>query len=137
MERPNPQAGLDSGGCTLRWLIFSASSVILLAAAFVPLSLIGQLHICLFRRLTGYPCMFCGLTRAFIAMAHGDIPTAWHIAPIGVPLFLATVAVLLWSAASLFTGRPLNIQIPWRWILPLGAILLLINWIYRLWAGLK
>lgn len=137
MELPKSQTALDSGGYQLRWLLFCSSGAVLLVAAVVPLALIGQFHVCLFRRLTGHPCMFCGLTRAFIAMAHGDISTAWHMAPIGVPLFFVTNAVLLWSTACLLTGRPLKIQLPWRWILPVSAILLLANWIYRLSAGLQ
>jgi hypothetical protein len=108
-----------------------------LIAALVPLTLIGKFHACPFLRLTGYPCMFCGLTRAFLAMAHGHVAGAWQISPIGVPLFLATIAGFFWGVACLVTGKKLLVRWPWRWIAATAAVLLVANWIYRLSAGLK
>ncbi|MCX7010269.1 MAG: DUF2752 domain-containing protein [Kiritimatiellaeota bacterium] len=109
----------------------------LLVVAVVPLSVIGKFHTCLFLRFTGYPCMFCGMTRAFLLMAHGDIAGAWQIAPLGVPLFVLSVAAVVWGAACLVTGRKLLVRLPWRWVFAVGVGLLLANWIYRLSAGLK
>jgi hypothetical protein len=121
----------------LQWLVAGISGLILLAAAVVPLALVERIHLCAFRNLTGYPCPFCGLTRAFLMLAHGDVAGAWHIAPLGVPLFVITAIAFMWSLAGLLLRRKLTTPIPWRWILPLGAILLLVNWIYRLAVGLK
>ena len=137
MEVGKAQSAADKSNRQLQWLLASGSGLILLAAAVLPLSLIGRVHGCAFRTLTGYPCPFCGLTRAFLAMAHGHVSDAWHIAPLGVPLFVLTVLVCLWSLTALTLRRRLTIALPWRWILPLGAILLLVNWIYRLAVGLK
>ncbi|TAN37395.1 MAG: DUF2752 domain-containing protein [Verrucomicrobia bacterium] len=127
----------DKSSRQLPWLLAGVGGLILLASATLPLSLISRIHLCAFRNLTGYPCPFCGLTRAFLAMAHGDVTGAWHIMPLGVPLFVSTVAIFVWSAVALFLRRQLPPALPWRWIMPLGAILLLVNWIYRLAAGLK
>jgi hypothetical protein len=138
MQAPPPLPdGLDRGGRQLRWLLVLGSGLGLLAAALVPLALVGKFHACPFLRLTGYPCMFCGLTRAFSALAHGHIADAWHISPVGVPLFLATLAAFGWGVACLVTGKKLLLRWPWRWIAGAGAVLLLANWIYRLTAGLK
>ena len=121
----------------VQWLVAVGSGLILMASALLPFTLIEKIHLCAFRNLTGYPCPFCGLTRAFLMVAHGDVTGAWHLAPLGVPLFALTVLALVWSVAGLMSRRKLTTPIPWRWILPLGAILLLVNWIYRLATGLK
>ena len=137
MEACEDQSAVDKSARQLQWLLASISSLILLAAAVLPLSLIGRVHICAFRNLTGYPCPFCGIMRAFLMLAHGDVIGAWHMAPLGVPLFAITVAVFLWSMTGLALRRRLATRLPWRWIWPLGTTLLLVNWIYRLAAGLK
>jgi hypothetical protein len=50
---------------------------------------------CPFRSLTGVPCPFCGLTRAFVAAAHGHVATSLAFNPAGiVVLVLAAVAIL-------------------------------------------
>lgn len=137
MEAPASVALLDRGGRQLRWLLVGGGAVVLLVVGVVPLTVIGKFHTCLFLRLTGYPCMFCGMTRAFLLMAHGDLAGAWHISPLGVPLFCCTVIVVLWGAACLITGRKLIVPLPWRWVFAGSVVLLLANWIYRISAGLK
>jgi hypothetical protein len=137
MEPAFSSALLDRGGRQLRWLLVTGGGMALLVAAFVPLGLIGKFHTCMFRHLTGYPCMFCGMTRAFLLMAHGDIAGAWQISPLGVPLFLVLLAALGWGLACLVTGKRLLIRLPWRWVCAGFAVLVLANWFYRLSAGLK
>jgi hypothetical protein len=133
----NKASAADKSNRQVQWLLAGISGLILLAAAWVPLALVGRAHLCVFRNLTGYPCPFCGLTRAFLMLAHGDVVGAWQLAPLGIPLFALTVVIFLWSAAALILRRRLGTPLPWRWVLPLGATLLLIQWIYRLAAGLK
>jgi len=64
-------------------------------------------EICLLRRFLGWECPGCGLTRSFVALAHGELGRAWHFNPAG----------LLWFAALLW-------QIPYRatqlWLLQRG-----------------
>ena len=116
---------------------------IFLVAAFMPV--IGELPftMCAFRQLTGYPCLFCGFTRAFVALAHGQ----WHAValqcPAAIPLFVVAAALLVWHAAGLLTGRIIMLGPAlrpgrWTWALLLmgGGAVLLANWIYRLAAGL-
>jgi hypothetical protein len=56
---------------------------------------------CLSHELFGVDCPFCGLTRSFVALAHGDLHAslAWH--PAGPILF---VAMIMLVAAVLVVG---------------------------------
>jgi hypothetical protein len=90
---------------TILWL---SIAVVLLAATlqdrppdevFLPaLKAYPLPQLCSLRRLTGYPCPGCGMTRSFIRLAHGDFAGAFRYHPIG-PLFFLVVLM----------------QIPYRW----------------------
>ncbi|MEX2175787.1 MAG: DUF2752 domain-containing protein [Pirellulaceae bacterium] len=49
-------------------------------------------ELCMFKRMTGWSCPGCGMTRCFISLAHGDLRAAWHYNPAGLLLF-AVMAV--------------------------------------------
>ncbi len=58
--------------------------------------------LCASQLFFGVPCPGCGLTRSFIAIAHGRFSQAFALHWIGVPLFLATayqVAYRPWMIA--------------------------------------
>jgi hypothetical protein len=96
--------------------------------------------VCLFRKLTGWPCPLCGGTRAFRALAHGDWTVALWTSPLAVLLGLALGVWWLYHLASLMgVGLPSRwpaVPRPWRqpllWLL-LAAVLA--NWAYRLATG--
>ncbi len=48
-------------------------------------------ELCMSRRLVGIDCPGCGMTRSFIALAHGDVLGAWTYNPAG-PLLFAVMA---------------------------------------------
>lgn len=76
-----------------------------LVARFVP---VLSLHSgCPFRALTGLPCATCGMTHAFVALAHGDPGGAWSASPLG-----ALLAGGAWLYAVLDLGR-VALSIPW------------------------
>jgi hypothetical protein len=50
--------------------------------------------VCPLHRLTGIWCPGCGLTRAFVSMAHGDVRRAFGFNPLGPLLFEAVVAAI-------------------------------------------
>ena len=116
---------------------------VLLAVALLPLDRIPW-TICTFLRLTGYPCPSCGLTRGFVAVAHGHFLAVLTACPLAVLLYAATVLVFAVNAAALLCGARLT---PGRWltwrarawwgILCFFGLLVLLNWIYRLALGLK
>lgn len=84
----------------------------------VPGTSIPLPELCSFRRWTGIDCPGCGMTRAFISVAHGDVVSAWNYNP-----------------ASLYFFGLVGLQIPFRsvqlWRLRCGrSPLLLGGWSY-------
>lgn len=48
---------------------------------------------CLFHRVTGLPCLLCGMTRSLAATAHGNLGEAFRLHLLGPPLFLLVAVV--------------------------------------------
>lgn len=78
------------------WLVLGALSAIFVTSALWRPSDNG-IVLCPFRALTGYPCPGCGMTRAFSAIAHGEVWRAVRYNPLSPLLFLALIAV--WAGA--------------------------------------
>jgi hypothetical protein len=119
------------------------SGIVLFVSRWVPSHLL-PLRPCTFLNLTGYPCPFCGFTRSFQAMAHGDWAFALYSAPLALLLYMAVAIVFAWNAAGLLLGiqisfgRSLRLKSHWtRRAMAIFAILLILNWAYRLSLGLK
>ena len=116
---------------------------VLLAAVLLPLDRIPYV-ICTFLRLTGYPCPSCGLTRGFVAMAHGQWLAVLHTCPLAGLLYAATALIFAVNTAALLCGVRLT---PGRWLkwrarawvvfLCFFGLLILLNWVYRLMHGMK
>jgi hypothetical protein len=86
---------------------------------------------CGFLQDHGVPCISCGMTTAFAAMAHLQPGLAVRSNPFGAVLFLVVLASPIWLAHALVTGRdPLRI-LNGRGAsiaLPLAGVALLVNW---------
>ena len=78
------------------WAWGGLSAAAVLGARLLPFDSMPALP-CMFRELTGYPCMSCGMTRAFRYMAHAQPATAWRYSPLGCAVF---VVALLWASYS-------------------------------------
>lgn len=61
--------------------------------------------VCLLRGLVGIPCPSCGLTRAFCALAHGELVEAMHYHALSPLLFGAVVATPFVAAYEVVTGH--------------------------------
>lgn len=51
--------------------------------------------LCWFRAVFHVDCPFCGMTRSFVALAHGELAAAVRFHPAGPVLFAAMVAALI------------------------------------------
>ncbi|MCF8145695.1 MAG: DUF2752 domain-containing protein [Deltaproteobacteria bacterium] len=96
---------------------------------------------CTFLTLTGYPCPFCGLTRSFWAIAHGDWAFALHNAPISCLIYVATALLFSWHLTALITGLRIRSSLFCLLTSPLFVWLMvslaISNWAYRLFWGFE
>lgn len=76
-----------------------------LVARFVP---VLELHYpCAFRAWTGHPCATCGMTHAFVYLAHGQLAEALRWSPLGAALAAGGWALALADAVRVIAGWPL------------------------------
>ncbi|OFW56108.1 MAG: hypothetical protein A2W01_09610 [Candidatus Solincola sediminis] len=123
----SPRAQLLGGG------------IIILTGAFAYSHMEGIANrigtVCLFHRITGVPCLLCGMTRSMAAMAGGRLVDAFRFHFLGPPLFLAIAAGVIILSTEYILGHPIlprrsrreRVLIAW------GALgLLVVAWIAKL-----
>lgn len=71
---------------------------------------------CVLRTVIGVPCLTCGMTRSFVASAHGAWAAAARHHPLGPALFLLTLLQLPYRAFVLFTARGRRTRWPEAWV---------------------
>jgi hypothetical protein len=106
-----------------------------LAARFLPVLELGWS--CPSRALLGLPCATCGMTRAFVRLAHGDVAGALAASPAG-----AAFAAIAWGFALAALVRP-AVGFAWPRLPPRAAralvvaalAALLVNWGYLVLTG--
>ncbi len=111
------------------------SALSFLAARFLPL--LDLPYACPLKALTGLPCATCGMTHAFVHLAHGEAAGAFAASPFG-----ALLAALAWAFAALDVARLLA-GAPWptpgpraaRGLAAAAMGALLANWAFMLWAA--
>jgi len=100
------------------------------AAVWLMLKCDRHVELCLFKRLTGYPCPTCGSTRGVLHILQGDIPAAWTFNPLLFTV-LAVAGALL--AVRVAFGRAVRIRLSrgeQRIAWTVGIALILLNWAY-------
>lgn len=86
--------------------------------------------LCLFKRLTGFPCPTCGLGRGLLRVLQGDPAGAW----LHNPLVFSVLAIFLAATGlRLAAGRKIQIRLTRAerfaaWVA--GVVLVLVNWAY-------
>jgi hypothetical protein len=99
---------------------------------------------CTFLHLTGWPCPLCGFTRSFWAIATGQWGLAMANCPLALGVYLCTALLFLWNGAAMTFGVVL-LRGPRlrcgparrKTITGIVVLLFLLNWAYRLAAGLN
>ena len=112
---------------------------LLLIGALVSVLHLSGARICLFRRLTGLPCLTCGTSRAFAALLGGDLAGAFTMQPLAVSFTAALCAAALVQSWFIWRGRTvLTLRADRRERIALGitaALLLIANWIWLVRSG--
>lgn len=94
-----------------RRIPWAALGLGLLAGAALLLGPVVQAHPwvlrpCLFKTLTGLPCVTCGLTRCSLALLEGRAADAFHWHPVALLLALASPLVAAWDLRRAVRGEP-------------------------------
>ena len=90
---------------------------------------------CASRLVLGMECPACGLTRAFIAISHGEIHQAWRFNPAGFLVYLFVLIQVPWQTMQMIRIR--RGQRPWEawwyFFFPLAiGMALLLQWTIRI-----
>jgi len=125
VSEPHPARGFGHAE------VFAAIALLsFLAARFLPLLSIP--FTCPLRGMAGIPCATCGMTHAFVHLAHGDVARAFGASPLGAALALGVWLLSLADAIRLAVGAPLP-RVPARAVRGAalaGVVALLANWAY-------
>jgi hypothetical protein len=93
---------------------------------------------CTFKRVTGHPCMTCGMTRALGRLIAGDVPGALYVNPLATAAMLGLVSFGVVDLVLLARGRSLAFTTSPRertWLFIAGGFLVLVNWAYLIATG--
>lgn len=137
-------------GTTNHWaILLGAAAVMGLSAllslgehqseVMVPLVGIPLPPVCAMKLYTGLDCPGCGLTRSFIATAHGQWSEALRFNPAG-PIWFALIAVQIpWQAAQLWRirrgRRPFELGWWGQGMLYAALAALIVQWSLRQWGA--
>ena len=61
---------------------------------------------CLFKTMTGFPCVTCGLTRCSLALLEGHPAEAFYWHPVAVFLALLSPVLAAWDVRRALKGAP-------------------------------
>lgn len=124
-----------SGGRKLG-LLWGAVALALLALSPLAPAFAGILPECVFRRVTGVPCLTCGGTRAVLALLAGNLPAALQANPLVTAALVVLVGGGLAAGTLAVAGR--GVADPERlpgWTRPAVLLVLAANWLWLISQG--
>ena len=118
----------------INWNILISTSLILITLMLVNGSAFDALpHFCLFRKLTGFPCPACGITRSLFSVSELRISESLSHNPNGVIIFSALLLQIPMRIMALTNEKYFPvIQKISRVMTRLIIVTLLLYWIYQL-----
>ena len=110
------------------------SSVLIISFAIPPFRN-SEFTVCLFKNIFGIPCPGCGMTRAFLFIAHGDIRSALELNVNSLAVFVVVVALWAQSAFHVITGKKIRIHLERRenyFVFVVAVVAMMSGWVYNL-----
>lgn len=101
---------------------------------FLPGTSIPLPDACATKRLFGWDCPGCGMTRAFISISRGQFARAWQFNPASWLLYFFIAIQIPWNLMQiwLLSKRRRGIEVPYIHFAPFAILfVLLANWIWR------
>ena len=123
------------------WILLAGAYALagLAVARFVPAA-VRALPGCPFLALTGLPCPTCGVSRAALALARGDLPEAFARHPCATLAAVLILAAVPWAAVHVCAPRAIPLpRLDPRHAVHAArafAVALLANWAYLLAGSL-
>lgn len=113
--------------------VFAAIAALSFVAALL-LPLLPLSYTCPLKGMTGLPCATCGMTRAFVRLAHGDVLGAIEASPLGALAAAIAWVYALADAVRVALGAPLPVLSPraLRATTAAAIVALLANWAWLL-----
>lgn len=110
-------------------------SGILLASVVIPPFHREFFSVCLLKDIFGIPCPGCGLTRAFLFLAHGDLRSAMELNANSLLVFSLVVLFWLHAAFNALTHNEIKVHLT-RFesfsLVTFAAVATASGWIYNL-----
>ena len=99
--------------------------------------------VCIFRKVTGFPCPSCGTTRAVQLLLQGNVLASLQMNPFGILVAIIMTIVPLWIAFDLIFKRDTFYQaykkteatIRIKWIAAILILLVILNWIWNIYKN--
>ena len=110
-------------------------ALLLAAASLLPADRPLPFEICLLHRLTGIPCLTCGLTRSICHFVQGDLGASLTLHPAGALAVALLLLHALWRVGEALRGRDVARRTLGRLTAGLGvsaAFLSVGTWLARL-----
>ena len=126
------------GGKTGEIIRLLVLSVVIFLSISIPPFYKSEFSICPCKNIFGIPCPFCGMTRSFLFLGHGEIRQACRLNPLGPAVFL--LVVVFWSYhAYIITARKevmvLLSKNEKRFTIAVSAVLIIAAWGYNLFIN--
>lgn len=129
--------GYNLGARSTAIVLGALGALGLLIAAIWPVhSVDGGQPTCIVRILFNLPCPGCGMTRAWVHLAHGDVVGAFWLNPFGILLMGAAAFAAGYVLLALVRGRPPERMLDL--ITPRPVLIIFSAWIawsfFRMWS---
>lgn len=92
-------------------------------------------RMCMLRHAVGLPCPLCGMTRGVSLCLRGRFDEASLLNPLAGPVLVLAVVLAVKWAIEFASGRRIAVLLPARIsrrVIPIAAVVVLVNWIYLL-----